>query len=65
MILTIKVADFSGSGLGTNTSVGISYNGNVSGTPGFIEKTQHLPQRLQLIQDILMIVFLLLQLVEV
>ena len=38
MILTIKGADFSGSGLGTNTSVSISYNGNVSGTPGFIEK---------------------------
>ena len=38
MILTIKGADFSGSGLGTNTSMSISYNGNVSGTPGFIEK---------------------------
>jgi len=38
MILTIKGADFSGSGLGTNTSVSISYKGNVTGTPGFIEK---------------------------
>lgn len=42
MILTIKGADFSGSGLGTNTSVSISYNGNVSGTPGFIEKNTQL-----------------------
>jgi hypothetical protein len=42
MILTIKGADFSGSGLVTNTSVSISYNGNVTGTPGFIEKNKQL-----------------------
>ena len=42
MILTIKGADFSGAGIGTNTSVSISYNGNVSGTPGFIEKNKEL-----------------------
>jgi hypothetical protein len=42
MILTIKGADFSGSGLGTNTSMSISYNGNVTGTPGFIEKNKQL-----------------------
>lgn len=42
MILTIKGADFSGSGLGTNTSVSISYKGNVTGTPGYIEKNTQL-----------------------
>lgn len=42
MILTIKGADFSGSGLGTNTSVNISYKGNVTGTPGYIEKNTQL-----------------------
>jgi hypothetical protein len=42
MILTIKGADFSGSGLMPNTSMSISYNGNVSGTPGYIEKNKEL-----------------------
>ena len=41
-ILTIKGADFSGSGLGTNTSMSISYIGNVTGTPGYIEKNKQL-----------------------
>ena len=46
MILTIKGADFSGSGLGTNTSMSISYNGNVTGTPGFIEKNTALTSKI-------------------
>lgn len=38
MILTIAGADFSGANIGTNTSVGISYNGRVTGKPTSIEK---------------------------
>ena len=38
MILTIAGADFSGANIGANTSVGISYNGRVTGKPTSIEK---------------------------
>ena len=38
MILTIAGADFSGANIGTNTSVGISYNGRVTGKPTSITK---------------------------